>query len=294
MKQAIVTGATGFVGRHLVEELVANGTEVIAIVRDENKARMPKFVRLVECAMGDYAQLPQRIGNIGGDCVFYHLAWDGTAGEKRADVELQLANVSYTVDAIKAAIRIGCEGFVGAGSLMEYEVTSTVYDEATVPGRANIYSTAKLAAHYMARIEAQQDIRFVWVYITNAYGEDEVSPRFLNTLVRSLQRGEAMRLSSCTQHYDFIHVSDVARAFCLAGLSGVHGRTYCIGSGASRSLKEYVIAARDMINPGYELVFGETAGISIDQTWFDSGLLRADTGFEAKVKFEDGIRSMCE
>ena len=191
MKHAIVTGGTGFVGRNLVSELVDNGVAVTAVVREISVKtdffRDMLSVRLIVCPLVTIAKLPEILGGVRTETVFYHLAWEGTAGNERSDFNLQLKNVSYAIEALKAAQSMGCEGFVGAGSLMEYESTNAVYDVNNVPSLANVYSTAKLTAHYMSRIAAANtNIRFVWPYITNAYGEKEVSPRFLNTTVRKI------------------------------------------------------------------------------------------------------------
>ena len=200
MKRAIISGADGFIGRALTKELSSNSIPVTALVRDKNvdACHIDKLphVSIVYCDMADVGRLPLVPGRAEQETVFYHLAWQGTSGIERTDYSLQLKNVGYTVEALKAAVQMGCEGFVGAGSLMEYESTEAVYNTNQTPGLANIYSTAKLTAHYISRIiAANSNIRFVWPYITNAYSENEVSPRFLNTTVKKMLSGERLEFS---------------------------------------------------------------------------------------------------
>lgn len=294
MKHAIVTGATGFVGRRLVMELVKNNIPVTAVVRKiSGKAEffnmIPSVVPVV-CTLEDISKLPEILGQAAPDTVFCHLAWQGTAGNERADYSLQLQNVLYTIEALKAAQKMGCEGFVGAGSLMEYESTVAIYHQKDSPGQGNIYSTAKLTAHYMSRIvAANTDIRFVWPYITNAYGEEEVSPRLLNSVVRKMLSGEKLSFSAATQIYDFIHIADVAKAFYLLCQHGKNGKTYCIGSGKHQPLKNFIIQMRDLIAPGASLQFGERPGICLDARHFDTTPLYVDTGFQPDIPFQEGI-----
>lgn len=297
MKHAIVTGATGFVGRTLIRELVSKGISVIALVRDIS----PKTVFLntfsnvmpIVCPLENIECLPEILGQSKPDTVFYHLAWQGTAGDARTDCRFQLENVNFTIEALRTAQRMGCEGFIGAGSLMEYESTCAVYDTDTLPSPANIYSTAKLTAHYMSRIiAANENIRFVWPYITNAYGEEEESPRFLNTTVRKILTGKPLEFSAATQLYDFIHVSDAARAFFLLGECGRNGKTYCVGSGSPRALKEYITEMKDILSPDLELGFGDTPGISLGAQYFDTNPLAFDTGFHASISFREGIQRL--
>lgn len=294
MKHAIVTGATGFIGQHLVNEIASKGVTVTAVVRNELKAKsifqnMP-FVKLVVCPLKKMNQLPKLVGTVSEETVFYHLAWEGTSGIERTNVNLQLDNVSYTVEAVKTAQSLGCDCFVGAGSIMEFESTNAVYDLNNKPAPTNIYSTAKLTAHYMGRIiAADSNMRFVWPYITNAYGETECSTRFLNTMVRKFLTNQKMDFSAATQIYDFVHVLDVAKAFALLGDYGENGQTYCVGSGEPRSLKEYIIQARDLLDDTVELHFGKYPGISLEEKIFDTNTLKRDTGFNAKISFQEGI-----
>ncbi|MBR3622272.1 MAG: NAD(P)-dependent oxidoreductase [Selenomonadaceae bacterium] len=299
MKNAILTGATGFVGRHLLKTLVRHGIKVTAVVRNEDKqsviAKIYPDVLTVVCPLEEICNLPEVIGTAKPDTVFYHLAWDGTAGETRSDYKLQLRNVEYTVDSLKAAIAMHCEGYVGAGSLMEYESTAAVYDGDNHPRKANIYSTAKLTAHYMSKIlSANEKIRYVWPYITNAYGEDELSPRFLNTTVRKIMAGEEMRFSAATQLYDFVYIDDVAKAFYRSGEKGINGRAYCVGSGYVKPLKEFIIEIRDIIRPDYRLFFGNSPGICLDDKYFDITSLTEDTGFYPKIDFRCGISKLAD
>lgn len=294
MKHVIVTGATGFIGRNLIKEFVENGIAVKAVVREMSaKTDFLKEYRSVTpviCPLSEISKLPDMLGIVPPDTVFCHLAWEGTAGVKRGDYRLQLRNVEYTVEAVKAAQAMNCEGFIGAGSIMEYESTVAVYNINESPSQANIYSTAKLTAHYMSKIiSANSNIRYVWPYITNAYGEEEVSPRFLNTTVRKFLSGESPVFSAATQMYDFIHIHDVARAFYMLCQYGKNGQVYCVGSGSSRPLKAYITKIRDLINPDVLLVFGNKPGISLDKKCFDTTLLLKDTGFHPQIPFEEGV-----
>ena len=83
MKKAIVTGATGFIGKFLVRELVKQNVEVIAIVRrgTKNIAAIDTLpVRIVECNIADYYTIPDIIADRDVDAVF-HIAWQGVSDQ---------------------------------------------------------------------------------------------------------------------------------------------------------------------------------------------------------------------
>ena len=129
MKRAVVTGPTGAVGRALLDRLLSEGVEVLAICRPGSlrSADIPKHPLLTKAAAGleDYAALAEGTGTVGAPWdepweTFYHLAWEGTTGQERNDTSLQLSNAARTLDAVRLAKRLGCTAFVGAGSQAEY------------------------------------------------------------------------------------------------------------------------------------------------------------------------------
>ena len=141
-------------------------------------------------------------------------------------------------------------------------------------------------------VASKEDIEFFWPLITNIYGEGEKSPRLINTMIRNLQAGKRQSLSEGNQLYDFIHVSDAARAFVDIGERGKEPESYLIGSGGAKPLKEFLTELRDIVNPEAELGFGEMKfnGIYLSAEDFDTANLREDTGFVPQVAFADGIK----
>lgn len=81
--------------------------------------------------------------------------------------------------------------------------------------------------------------------ITNAYGVGEFSPRFVNTTLRKIIDGEPLRFTAATQNYDFVYVSDVAKAFYLVAKNGKPFREYMIGSGDAKPLKQFILEMVD-------------------------------------------------
>ncbi len=300
MKNAVVTGAGGFIGSALVQVLLEKGVEVYAVIRrnSSGKHSFPHHpsLHIIACNMDEYASLPGLIQEDSID-VFYHLAWEGSAGPLRADTGIQLDNVTYTVEAVKAAHSMRCTRFCGAGSIMEKEADLFIPQPGVQPGKAYIYSTAKLTAHYMAKITAAAlGIPFVWGIISNAFGAGEISPRFVNSTIRKFLHEDAADFTEGRQFYDFVYVTDMARAFYHLGEAGRAFTGYYIGSGHPRPLREYIEIMRDCIAPQAKLRFGAVPfnGICMPRENFDASALMADTGFLPQVSFEEGIRLTAE
>ena len=132
--KAVITGATGFIGTALCEEMLKNGHEVTAVIRPGSEKRkklcfsaaLNTHLEVVEAALEDFKGLGDQIGKAD---VFYHLAWNGTSGAAREDFDIQQANIGYMANAVRAAVKCGCRKFVGAGSQAEYGVVHGIARE---------------------------------------------------------------------------------------------------------------------------------------------------------------------
>lgn len=295
MRTAIVTGANGFVGTWLVRELVSHQVEVWAVIKDEkeNTAAIEDLpgVHTVCCALDALKALPARMEARGFDA-FYNLAWAGSAGVARKDERLQLQNALWTADALRSAKALGCKKFVNAGSIMEKETVAAIFAQDSQPGLAYIYGAGKLLAHSLCKPIANAiGMPLVWAMITNAYGEGERSPRFINTTIRRIINREPLRFTAATQNYDFVHVEDVARALYLIGEYGKANRSYLIGSGHARPLREFIVEMQQTLAPEAQLLFGDIpfTGVNMPLADFSTADTEADTGFRAKIPFAEGI-----
>ena len=298
MRKAIVTGATGFIGRWVTRELVKQGVEVIAVVR-EKSGRIGALdglpVRIVECSLNEIDRLPFLITDRDIDAVF-HVAWQGVSDADICNEGIQIQNLQSTLMLLDAMYEMSISTFVGAGSFHEAESIIEMSKNKRVANLGYMYNGAKIAAHWMGKAKAgAYGIRFFWPVI-NTYGEEETSARLLNTIIRKVLSGESPELSEGYQMYDFVHVSDVAHALYLIARSGVDGSNYVIGSGHPRPLREFLFEVGDVANKLHNgdyvpLGFGKHKGtvINLPAELFDITRLQQDTGFVPQISFEEGI-----
>lgn len=294
MKKAIVTGANGFIGTAVCKELVSQGVEVIAIVRHLNETISSmaenKKIRIIYSDISNFGKLTELIPDRDID-VLYHFAWVGSAGPLRGDADVQINNVKYTCDTVKACAEMKCKQFVFAASIMEYEIEVMMATEVT-PSNNSIYCSAKVAADYMARtIAGNLGVDYIRAVISNIYGPGELSSRLVNTSLRKMLNGEHCAFSAGEQMYDFIYITDAAKIFSAIGEKGKANRTYYIGSQNPRPLKEFLLAMRDCVDPNIQIGLGELPfnGISLTYKEFDINAVKTDTGFVPEVCFKDGI-----
>lgn len=301
--RSIVTGASGFLGTALCRELLEQGDHVTAVIRPgslkrkklmeliQEKTEYRSRCNILETALDRLADLC-KVQNIRAD-VFYHLAWNGSAGVDRDDFDLQYTNISYTAQAVRAAKACGCRKVVGAGSQAEYGVVhGESKEDGTVPHPFLMYGAAKLAAYQMGQVLAKQmGITFVWPRIYSVYGVGENPGTLVNYVLDMLQAGKIPEMTACENMWNFMYITDCARALRLLGEREDAAGIYHVASKDTRILREFVEEIRDITAPGAELGFGKKEAEAERTLWLEPDVGRLEeAGFVCEVGFEEGIR----
>lgn len=295
MKKVVVTGGTGFIGSWLVRELLQHQIEVIVLVRNVNIGKFSEVknknkLRLVQYDTEDMDALEHESGMIDA---FYHLAWDGVSTEEKNDAGLQLENIHLSIKMLEFARRIGAARFLGMGTVAEYAFSdNTIEANGSRQTPNDMYGAAKTSTHYMMETYARiLQIPFNWVVLPSTFGEGRRDDNIITYTIITLLQGKRPQYGMLMQMWDFLYVGEVARALRLIGEKGACGKTYGIGSGIYRQLKDYIVKIRDIIDPQLALGIGDIPSLS-DKA-FSSCVniyeLVKDTGFEPKVSFEEGI-----
>ena len=300
--KAIVTGATGFIGKALCEELLNENYDVVAVIRKNSSKRSklesllrdnPDFedkLQIVEMDLEDIEKLHTEY-HVEAD-VFYHLAWNGSAGADREDFDMQYSNIAYMKKAIWTAKECGCKKIVGAGSQAEYGVVKGVAKEdSTVPNPFMMYGAAKLAAYQMGKLYATQiGIKLVWPRIYSVYGVGENAGTLVSYVVDTLKKGEVPQLSPCENMWNFMYITDCVRALRLLSENEETEGIYNVASKDTRILKEFVTEIRDIVAPGVELGFGAKQSDPNRTFWLEPDLSKLEAIWNGEmVAFGEGI-----
>lgn len=294
MDRIVLTGATSMLGVALINECIKKNIEVIAIVRPNSKniSRLPnsKFIHIVCSELDSLGSL--KLENYECD-VFYHFGWTGTDKYRRNDEEEQQMNIKYTLDAVHLAKKMGCHTFIGAGSQAEYGRVAGIIRPNTSVNPDISYGIAKYAAGKLSsNLCKKLGIRHIWTRIFSVYGPYDHDDTLVMYCIKQLIQKEKPTLTKCEQLWDYLYCEDAARAFYLIGENGQDQSLYCIGSGKSKPLKEYVEIIRMSIDEKLELGFGEIP-YSFNQVMNltpDTTDLMKDTGFYPMIDFTEGIR----
>ncbi|MCI0502367.1 MAG: NAD(P)-dependent oxidoreductase [Fusobacteria bacterium] len=297
MKRVIITGATGAIGVALSDLLIQAGCEVYAICRpgseNINNLRKHEKLNIVECDIADLLSLENKL--IKGFDAFYHLAWIGTIGPLRNSHELQLNNLRHTLDAVVVAKNLECRVFIGTGSQAEYGHFNIPADENTITQPFTLYGAAKLSAGHMSRVLAKNiGLKHIWVRIFSVYGPYDDTNTLISYLIRELKQGISPDLTSCEQIWDYLHSYDAAEAMIMLAIHGLDSETYCLGSGKSRPLKDYVDEINEAFDTKIKVNFGAKPYSENQVMYLCANIdkLVQDTGFSPKYIFKSSVKEL--
>ena len=245
MRVSLVTGASGFVGQHLVEAILARGDSVRALVRDPSRAG-PLREAGVEVIVGDIRD-PEVVERSVRDVdVAYHCA--AAVGERRGEQEFRETNLEGTRQLMEAARAQGCRRVVLLSSLHVLGIGDLDPATEELPCRRTYdpASNAKLDMERMALESARGGGTEVVILRPGViYGPRD--PHNLPKLIASIRDGRFRYLGSRRHIVPIVHVADVVQAMLLAGQSPkANGRIYHITDGSRTTIGEFIDRLADL------------------------------------------------
>lgn len=245
----LLTGGTGFIGRHLIRRLGEMDARIHLVSR-RSADQIPRFEQLSESGSNelqlhrlDLADRDAVLGlyeDLGAKYVF-HLA-SHVAGSRDLDLIAPTLtdNLCSTVHLLEAAARFGCDGFVQVGSLEE-PPWNPADGESNIP--SSPYAASKSAASAYCRMFHQLyelPVSVARVFMVYGPGHQD-EKKLVPYVIRSLMDGHAPSFSSGTRPVDWIFVQDVVEGFLhMAVRPELAGRQVDLGTGELHTVRQVV------------------------------------------------------
>jgi nucleoside-diphosphate-sugar epimerase len=229
----LVTGASGLIGRHVVELAAKQEIAVIASAR----RRPPDLTDGIEFAAADLSDESEAAALVRSvqPTHIIHAAWVTRPSTYWED-PVNLAWVAATRSLAQAFAESG-QRFVQLGSCAEYDWSHGHCDEDSTPtAPTTLYGKSKAAAFQAVRTAGHDKFQAVEARIFMVYGPGENPERFIPTICRNHAAGTIPSLSSGTQLRDWLYVKDAARALLTLAEAGASAEVVNIGSGEAVSL----------------------------------------------------------
>ncbi len=284
MSRVLLTGATGFVGRHALLALAAAGHEVHAVAR-----RRGADVAGVRWHEADLLAGASLVGEVQPE-ILVHLAWYAEHGKFWTSLE-NVRWVETSLALLRAFVEAGGRRVVMAGSCAEYQWSRELYHEGAPLAPATLYGAAKHGLHVVAgAVCAQAGVELAWGRLFFLYGPFEAAGRFVPSLVLPLLRGEPATMTEGTQRRDFLHTADAGAAFAALAVRPVTGAVN-VASGDPIALRELAqrialrIGREELLHIGARpLPAGEPPALVADVS-----RLRHEVRWSPRIELDDGL-----
>lgn len=225
-----VTGASGFIGKHVLSYLIKQNIKTIGITRDHKK--LSEFADHIEIVEHDISkEHVQLLEKIGSPDILIHLAWDGLPNYKSSHHFESELPIQYNF--IKSLIKSGLERVFVAGTCFEYGMQSGELksDAITCPNNSYGYAKDSLRKH-LSFLKNDYDFDLVWGRLFYMFGEGQSENSLYSQLTKAILQGEKVfNMSGGEQIRDYLHVSEVAQRIVEASLKpkGSHCLNICSG-----------------------------------------------------------------
>jgi UDP-glucose 4-epimerase len=240
-----ITGATGFIGSHLMNRALSAGHEVVALRRTADSMPRIALVREPTWLTCSLRQITE--SDLAGTDALVHLAAAGIGPRSSGWDELLEWNVVAPAQLLLTAASAGVKRIVAAGSCLEYGRAAARYE--FIPPDAPLeptgaYAASKAAGGVLLRtIAEEQKLRFSYVRLFSVYGVGQQESNLWPMIRRAALAGDDLPLTPGEQVRDFIAVENVAeRLLALAGDESVECGTprICnLGSGRPQSVRQF-------------------------------------------------------
>lgn len=308
-RTALVTGGAGFIGSHLVDSLVAEGTRVVVFdnfdpyyPRDLKEANIKAalgtgFATLVEGDIRSRDDMQEALNAARPDVVVHLAARPGVrASFEIPDVYLDI-NVSGTLNVLQACEASGIRKAVFASSSSVYGSVSEPADEVTTPTRPlSPYGASKVAGEALCSSFARNGMSVTALRFFTVFGPRQRPDMAINRFTQLIADNETVRLfGDGSSLRDYTYVSDI-----VSGLMGAIGRdlpgysVFNLGRGEPTALNSLVGHIEEALGKQAKRAYIEAQRGDPQSTCADISRARAGLGYNPRVATADGVRIYAE
>lgn len=274
--EVVVTGGTGFVGRHVVTQLVREGFRPTVVGRNKNKLEQLQQIHDIpvicadirSCGRDWYSQLNE-------PDIVIHLAWEGL-GDFNSLLHLE-DELRHHILFLRDLCKSGLKRIIVGGTCFEYGKQEGNLAEDTCPLPATPYAAAKnILRFYLETLYASENFSYGWLRYFYMYGEGQSPKTLFAQLEAAVSRGDSFfNMSGGEQLRDYLPVEEVAKLTVLLATKVNESGIFNICSGQPISVRRLVEERIKEMGAGIKLNLGYYAYPDYEPMafWGDRGKL---------------------
>jgi UDP-glucose 4-epimerase len=294
MTRYLVLGGNGFIGRHLVRQLIEQG--VTPLVADLSPNPAAPFIRV------DYTNAATLQSVLRGIDVVMHLAWTTTPQSGTDDPTGDVTeNILGSLNLFRACVAQGVKRlvFCSSGGAVYGHAQSNLITEAHPLEPLSSYGITKLAVeNYLRLFSRLYGIEYVIMRPANAYGEGQIGGKDQGVIAACmnalLYHQKFTVWGDGTVIRDYVHVDDIAGAISAAANAGAANRVFNIGSGQGLSINQLIGLIEKITGRVVEVDYAAERQIDARVNVLDSSLAKAALGWTPAISINEGLQRQWE
>ena len=295
--KVLVTGATGFVGACLTQQLVREGYDVHTFVREQsNLWRLQEVLSSISrhtVDLTDFSAVTKAIRDIRPNFVC-HLATYGGFSFQRDQTAIFMANFMGTVNLVQACEQVGFDYFINTGSSSEYGVKRSPMSEADVLVPVGDYSVSKAATTLYCQSEAiQKALPIITARLFSPYGPWDDPQRFVPYCMKTYMRGETVKVATPDAVRDYVFIEDVIDFYLhvLRKQPAQSAHIFNVGSGQQVAVGEVAGIIGELMDAPQTAYFGHATKRSTESPVWRAEVEQArEIGWRPKTSLQEGLK----
>jgi len=295
----LLTGATGFLGSHILDKLVENGYNVAILKRSWSDTwRINYLLDQIKIFNLDLTSLEEIFQSIKPEYVI-HLATLYSKFDSDADIDnMHKSNVYFPADLLEIGVKHGLKGFINTGTFFEYDCTQQPINENNPIKPFNLYAQTKLDFELILKSYSEK-INISTFRIFSPYGERD-NNKLIPMLIQKALSKQTIQLSDGMQKLDFIYALDVAgvyiealKVMLLKENLGSYN-VYNLGSGTPTSVREVVSVVEQNLGEHIDVVWGDPSTVDIPIAYADLSKIKKELSWIPSYSIHQGIANTIE
>lgn len=287
-----ITGATGFIGSHLLQAFASTHDNVAVLTRDRAHA-LPQRIKAIHGDLNDVERFRPALRDFAPD-VCIHLAWSGIPNYSAEISKRNLYGSLQLVDALLSDTT--CRRFVGAGTCMEYGAADgeCVEEQPAAPPSSFIAWAKRALYEYLLLKNRERPVATYWLRFFYVYGDGQRTDALLPTVVRDLRAGRRPAIRNPRNAQDFVHVTDVVDVIRFAMATAAEPGVYNVGTGTATSVLDmcrFVEDALGVPRTASEALAESPRAASTHRFWASTKKIMEGFGWRPRIAIGEGVRA---